>query len=633
MNKISQSWKSALTPADTREIWEWAEQEGELPTVYAMPGKLDIETCPMIKEPFRALRSPIVRSVTSMSGVQCLKTLLGEIWLLWLIANDPGPTQWLQPTDEEAKEHAKERFLPLIGSFPAINRYYTEDRFDAATAFIRFQHMFLRMEGCGKGNVQRKSIKNQMRSEVWQVEKWPIGRLKEASSRLTQFVHNSKDYTESQPGWDASYSVDDMHGHYLLGTQEELQFNCLSCGKAQPFAWEHRRADGTFAAMRWDETETTRRESGEWRWGELKPTIRYECIHCGSRHYDDPITRRRITSTLHYKAHNPDVVDHRSFTWNQLAMPNLSWFETKIGGVKNYLSAMEQAGKGNDAPLMEFWMKVIAAPYNPAKHAAVASLQTVHVITTQKDPAPIVVDGITFEHRLGACDVQEDWFRVVAQAYSARGDDITLEVATAYSWDDVSAFFDKWCVPPKNVSVDVSHRGHEVKIECCKHGDWVMNRGRRVWRCWRALKGDDQDWFTWNKQLQTGKTERVQLPYSWPAQVGNPCATMRPDDPRRKLLLGKTCEVIAWSNPTIKDVVINRRDGRAKGIKSLVANGEWNDLFNMEMHSQKKVQADGKYGGGKWKWVKFRGDHTLDCVCMNTVRAFQLGLLSPTGTD
>ena len=633
MTQSDISWERALTPADTREIWEWAEQEGELPSVYAVPGPLDINTCPMLKDVFRALKNPVVRSVTAMSGVQCLKTLLGEIWLLWLVLNDPGPTQWLQPTDQEAKEHANERFLALIDSFPAVKRYYTENRFDATTAFIRFKHMYLRMEGCGKGNVQRKSIKNQMRSEVWQVDKWPLGRLKEASSRLTQFVHNSKEYTESQPGWDAAYGVDDMHGQYLLGTQEELHFNCLSCGKAQPFAWSHRRSDGTDAAMRWDDTPTTRRESGEWRWGELRQTIRYECIHCGHRHYDDPITRRRITSTIHFHAHNPDVVEHRSFTWNQLAMPNLSWFETKIGGVKNFLTAMDSAAKGADGQLMEFWMKVVAAPYNPAKHAAVTSLQTVQIVTKEKDAGTIVVDGIEFTHRLGACDVQEDWFRVVAQAYSARGDDIALEVATCYSWDDVDAFFEKWGIPQKNVSIDVSHRGQEVKIECIKHGIWVINKGKRVWRCWRALKGDDQEWFIWTKQRENGSKERVQLPYSWPPQVGNPCATMRPDDPRRKLLQGKTCEVIAWSNPTIKDVVINRRDGRAKGIKSLVANGEWNDLFNLEMHSQKKVQAESKYGGGRWKWQKFRADHTLDCVCMNTVRAFQLGLLSATGTE
>jgi hypothetical protein len=161
----------------------------------------------------------------------------------------------------------------------------------------------------------------------------------------------------------------------------------------------------------------------------------------------------------------------------------------------------------------------------------------------------------------------------------------------------------------------------------------VLNSGKRVWRCWRALKGDDQDWFSWTKQKLDGSKEKLQLPYSWPPQIGNPCVTMRPDDPRRKLLQGKTCEVIAWSNPTIKDVVLNRRDGRAKGIKSLVANGPWNDLFNLEMHSQKKVQADGKYGGGKWKWVKFRADHTLDCVCMNVVRAYQIGLLSAAGTE
>lgn len=633
MSRSDDHWQSRFAQADTREIWEWAADEGELPTVYAMPGKLDIDTCPMVKEPFRALKNPIVRQVTCMSGVQCLKTLIGEIWLLWSIANDPGPTQWLQPTDEEASEHAKERFLPLISSFPVVARYYTPNRHDKTTDFFRFQHMFLRMEGAAnKGNVQRKSIKNQMRSEVWQVEKWQRGRLRDASSRLTQFVHNSKAYTESQPGWDNAYNVDDMHGHYQSGTQEVLHFRCLSCGHSQPFHWEFRRNDGTQAAIRWDDTASTRRENGEWRWGELERTVRYECIACGHRHYDDPMTRRSLTGTLHFVAGAPDVLDHRSFTWNQLAMGNLSWFETKIGGVKNFLLAREQASRGNDAPLMDFWMKVIAQPYDPSKHQAVAELSTVDLSAEARESAAdMVIDGITFVHRLAAIDVQQDWFRVVVQAWSKAGDDITLEMATCYTWEDCSQLLGKWRVPDQNVSVDVSHRGYEVKIECAKHGHLAKNSGRNVWRCWKALKGADQDTFAWKKQLPTGKTELVQLPYQWPPQVGDPCVNMRPDDPRRKLLAGKTCEVIAWSNPTIKDIVINRRDGKLKGVKSLVAQGEWNATFSAEMHSQKKVQADMKYGGGKWKYMKFRDDHSLDCVCMNTVRALQLGALAPGG--
>src|SRR5436190_5808794 len=120
---LSKVWEDYFTPPDTREIWEWLLEEGELPSAYA--SQLDVDEAPMIKEPWRALKKPMVRNVIDMCAVQCLKTLIGEGWLLWLVENDPGPTQWLQPDDQEALEHCDERFMPLIEKYPIVHRYFT----------------------------------------------------------------------------------------------------------------------------------------------------------------------------------------------------------------------------------------------------------------------------------------------------------------------------------------------------------------------------------------------------------------------------------------------------------------------------------------------------------------------------
>lgn len=615
-----------LAPPDRREIWEWIAEEGELPSVYAVSGRLDIETCPMIKEPMRAWKDYLVRKVTCMCAVQCLKTLTLELCLLWSIAHDSGSAQWLHPTDKEAKEHADERFTKLIESFPAIQKFYTDNRHDKTGTFINFIHMFLRMEGANvRANLQRKSIKLQFRSEIWQSDKWERGRLKEADSRQTQFVHNSKAFTESQPGWDKDHGGDDMHAEFSDGTMEEWNFRCQSCGKLQPYLFDHRRQDGTFAGIRWDDNKTTRRDNGEIREAEMMKTVRCECLYCGERHYDDPLVRRRMQARSEFVAGRPDVVSHRSFNWNQFAMTNLSWWETKIGGVKNFLQAKAAAAKGNDQPLMDFWMKVAGQAYNPAKHAAIVSMNTVEISTDSK---VLVVDGTEFHHRLGAIDVQQDYFRVVVEAYSKTGDSITLFVGTCYTWEDCHAVMQKYDVPEPNVSVDGSHRGFEVRIEACKHGYATREKvtGRVHWRSWLVMIGDDQDVFIWKRTLPNGQKEAIELPYQFPGSTWNPALFLKRDDPRAGLLKGKYCEVVRWSNPTIKDIVINRRDGRAEGCKVLVARGDWNDLFNIEMHSQKKVIADTRYArSGGWKWVKFRDDHSLDCVCMNTVRAIQLG--------
>jgi phage terminase large subunit GpA len=637
---LDRVWRERFTPPDEREIWEFIAEEGELPSVYAVDGKLDIETAPMIKEPLRALRNPTKRNVICMCAVQTLKTLIGECWLVWLIKNAPGPTQWLQPDDQEAKEHAMERFLPLLEKFPIVHQLYTGNRHDKQTVFIKFiNDMYLRMEGASNpGNRQRKSIMNQMCSEVWQVKKWKPGTLKEAAGRLTQYVHNSKRYIESQPGDDAELQTDDMHAEYLTGDQNVWEFACLKCGEYQPYHFHYFRPDGTRAGIRWDTNERTRHANGQWRETELLPTIRMECIYCGHPHYDDAQTRRRMAANGRHKPQRTDADPATvSYNWNQWAMPQLPWWETKIGGVKNFLLAHEQAKRGDERALKEFYQKVCGEPYHPHKHGVFARLETIEVQTSAADKAKaIVVQGITFEVRMMAVDVQADHFWVVVQIWSLNGDSLTLWAGKCAGWDDVRARQEEFQVEDKDVCVDVQHRRHEVIENCTRFGNWVNDprTGRKAWVCWKALQGSDQDNFEWRPRTGPKKGQRVQLPYQWPPETGDPTHGLDPSNPKLleyfKEFKGKVCQVMMWSNPWIKDVVIARRDGRARGVVCLVARGDWNAEFSRQMHSQKKVLAQGKYGGGKWKYEKFRDDHIFDAVCMIHVRAFQRHLVRPT---
>jgi hypothetical protein len=631
---LTQIWREHFSPHDQREIWEWAAEEGELPSNYAVSGPLDITTCPMIKGPLSALRRRTVRHVIAMAGVQCLKTLIGELWLLWSIVNDPGPAQWLQTTNEDAKEHVKERFWDLMDAFPILKKFLSQrpsNSGDRSLGFIRFKHMFLRIEGAeSQANLQRKSIKLQMRSEIWQSKYWQPGKLKEADSRLTQFVHNSKKYTESQAGFAAELEVDDMDRTYRLGDQNEWEFSCLSCGKRQPYLFSHIRADGTRAAMRWDVTERTRRPNGEWRWAELEKTVRYECIHCGHRHQDDPIIRRRLTANGQFTPRNPDAEPTTaSFTWNQLAMPNLSWFKTEIGGVQNFLLAHESAKRGYDKLLKEFFMKVLAQPYNPALHGLFSRIESVEILTPPSPDKTIELEGVKFVHRLGGVDVQLDHFWFLAEIWSANGDSLTLHAEKLFSWEDVADRQKKFFIADENMCVDTGHRSHEVIVECTRHGHWGLDSSkRRWWLCWRALAGSDQTEFYWRPQNAKQRGQKIALPYSWPAAKGDPCFGMRSNDPRRREFHGgQYCRKHFWSNPTIKDVAIRRRDRKADGVKNLTARGDWNEEFSRQLHSQKKVLVPGKYGSPRWKWQSFRDDHLLDCRCMIIVRAFQLHLI------
>lgn len=629
-------WRRALKDPDTREIWEWAHDEGELPNVYAAPGRFKIDTCPFAKEPFRALRDPRIRQVTSKAAVQSLKTLIGELWLLWLIDNDPGPTQWVQPDDQEAKEHAEERFNKLIESFPIVSRYFSANCREKGITKIIFRHMWMRFEGAGLGNAQRKSVKNQMCSEIWQADKWKPGTLKEFDSRLTQFPHNSKRYVESQPGFAAHLELDDMAMTYNAGSQEVWQFKCQGCGKLQPYLWSYFTENGTRRAMRWETSPRTMRETTAtdpnqvYKWEELQQTIRYECIYCGHPHHDDPTVRRRMLDSGEYKVNNPEAPkDHRSFNWNQLTVINLSWFASKAGGVKNFLIAHHCAKQGLDKLQRDFFNKVMGFDYDPEQFAKFARIETIELLSRPTPEKVLEHEGIKFPHLIMSSDVQERSFFTLVEGYSDRGDSFTLWGGELFSWDEIRRKQLEYSVPDQNVACDISHRDNEVIQNCAVYGHWSRVGMRNYWLCWKALRGSDAVDFHYTPARGPQKGMRISLPYSWPPLNGNPCVGLPGNDPRLKEYKDKYVQICRWSNPTIKDVVILRRDGRAPGVRSFTARGEWNELFAKHMHSQKKVYESGQYGIGKWKWEKFRDDHLFDCKCMNIVRAFQLHLIGP----
>lgn len=624
-------WQRHFTPPDSREIWEWIAQEGELPSgAYAVPGRLDIELVPQIKAPLQALRNPVVRDVTCMAAIQCLKTLIGEMFLLWLIANAPGPTQWLQGTDQEAKEHALERFLSLLECFPVLRHYYTSNRHDRTSTFLKLRHMFMRMEGVDTvANLQRKTIKNQMRSEVWQREYWKPGKLKEASARLTQFVHNSKTYTESQAGWierDENGEVigDDLYLHWLSGTQGTWNFPCLSCGKFQPYLWSHFREDGTRAAMRWEDSERTRR-GRQWIWSALAPTIRYECIYCGNAHPDDPLTRARMNRQSKYVLANPEATSHESFTYNQLSMTNLSWFETKIGGVKNFLLANEQAESGYDNPLREFFQKVVCEPWDDSKRGHFLPLPTVELTSQEQDPDKMWDKK---HARIMTVDVQQDHFWFLVIGFAAGGDFLIFDFQKSYSWDDLRLRQEQWKVDDQNVCVDSQwgKRQSEVHFFCAIHGHIVDKGGQKYWNSWKAMQGDDAASFPHRPKSGRDTGRVISLPYTWPGVMVDPMQGMRNDQADLiKQVKGKRCPLYRWSNPTIKDVAKHLRDRMQKKQLGAMRAGLWNDELSKHLYSESKRPNSRRGGRMEWQMLGKRPNHGWDCFCMAIVRAMQLG--------
>ena len=653
-------WREQMRPLDTRPIYQWIAEEGELPNCYAVPGRFDVSLVPFVKEPLEALRDPRIREVVNMSSVQCLKTLIGEFWLLWSIENNAGPTQWLQPTDEEAREHCEERFLKLVENYPRVHRFYSSNRHEKKTTAIIFKHMWMRMEGCGLTNLQRKSVKNQMCSEVWQKEHWVPGRLKEAEARLTQFSFNSKRYIESQP-WETIRDIDhqiigdDILVAWLKYTQKRWGFRCLSCGKAQAWDWEVIRNDNSRAGLRWTSDKSDGSdisEHGTLRRG-VAESIRYECVHCGRPHADDPLVRGRMMANGLYLPQNPELAREsrewtrigsgESFSVNQLCMPNIPW----VSQVEDFLKAMDQARKGFDLPLKLFFAKRQARSYDAEAHGHYNRMPT---ITLESQPGAgqdrlkpeLQHEGIVFDVPLMGVDVQQDHFWALVQYWNRNGDILTVWAGKLYTWQEVRDKQLEWKVPDDDVMIDCAHRGIEVFQHCVRNGHWhSAERGLQAasstepaavpkyWLCWNACRGSDRPWFIYIPRRGRDKGKRLPLVFEWPNQWGDPMSGLRAEDPNREELaeamrkeeIGRFCPLHTLAGPTLMDFALARRDGKSQA-KLLTVRGDWNEQLNRQWHSQRKENKNGKF-----VYVKFRDDHLLDCFRMIIAKAFMRQIL------
>lgn len=607
---IARMMESAWTPAEARPLWEWAHDEVELPPCYAVSGRFSAERVPFIQGPSDALLAPSVRVVVCQSSVQSLKTLLGELWLLHSIVNNPGPTQWLQNTDEEAKEHAEERFQQLIDGCPAAKRMLSANRFDRKTSSIVFKHMFLRMEGAENvKNLQRKSIRNQMCSEVWQ---WPSGRLSEAEARLTQFTFNSKRYIESQPG----IAGDDMDLAFRAGDQNVWHIACEACGHLQPMRWTVLRQDGTRAGLKWD--HDAKRADGTWNLAALEPSIRYECVKCGHGHVDDVRTRRLLNRSGRFVPMNPDAPRHiRSFAWNQLTVENLTWFRQVV----RWVDALNQAGVGNDGPLREFMQKVLAEPYDPARANTNEKQPTVAIDLSSGDPQ---WPGERF--RFLTVDVQDDHFWALVTGWTAGGDSIVWWFGKLATWGEVSQVQSQWKIPARCVFVDAGFRTREVYTECVQRGEQTPDG----WVTWRALKGDERPEFFSVIARGPQRGKKIVRPYSWPPSRGDPM--LGSDAPKE--LRSRFCPSISWSNPTIKDIAAARRDGRAKGCKVMV-HEDVDQSFTSHMFAERPVRVFDKAGRERRRWERVgkRPNHGWDCMCMAIVAACMARVIGGSGEE
>ena len=607
---ISASWKAAFAPKDRRPIYEWAADNVTLPPVLTRSGRFDVSTSRHFIAPFEAIADDRVREVNVCAPPRSGKTLLADISIPWFVDVAGASVLFVIQTEEMAASHAELRTMPLLKSVPGIAGMLPLDRHKQRNTEILFTNgLPLIICGPSISNLQNRGFRVVISDETWILaDKYP-GRLEEAKSRLGDFLReeNSKLLCISQGG----KAGDDWDTQFNSGTLHRWEVACLRCGQYFEPRFSGTRDDGTRWGILYAQEKD---ESGQTNKARALETIRFECPHCAHPHLDNPRTKGQWNLSGRYKSDPAESQKKKSFHWGNVI--DFPWSEL----VEKWLAARAAARLGAEVPTIQFMQKQLAEFYDPAKGGHVEKLPTIAIETTAAGKFWDKQDFIFL-----TVDKQLGHFWALVEAWSKSGESMVLWADRLETWQDVANKQAEFKVPDQCVFVDCGNWQSEVWAECARHGHATKDR---KWKCWWALKGTASPSFTTQrKNPKTGKLEPVRLPYTWPADKGDPCFGLASDDPRRKELAGKTCPVIAWSNPTIKDICGSRRDAMMRGKLAFVGNGV-GPHFSRHLFAESKRPSAKDPGKFTWEVIGKRPNHLWDCYAMSTVAACMAGIIT-----
>lgn len=566
-------------PLDTREIYEWAKDNVYLPPGrgYETIGYFDVNKSRYLIEVFKALKDDNIRTVAVYKSIQTAGTLLGDIFIPWIISNCPGPIQLSFATDEMVKIHVNNRLYPLLKNVKSIKHLVPEQERDLTNTGVQFPHMTLYCNGEKESAFQAKSIQYAICDEVHLYDR---GRLDQALNRTSAFDRrgNSKHLIISQPGEE----LDDMDKIFVDGTQEHWCVRCEGCKEYFYPVWREQRKDGSYYGMLWDSNEITRPDGKRYNIPETLKTVRYECVHCGHKHLYSKELFKRWNDTGKYVSYNNTgnrVI--RSFRWN--AIPLQPWDDL----VTKYLKARELQEFGIHENIINFYQQQIAKP----KNSAMKEVEKGFIRTEVYNVADKWEDGFI---RFMTIDVQKYHFWVVIREWACDGRSRQLYFGKCETVNEIKDLQAKNGIANNCVFVDCSWSEKEGEV----HKIWEMIDSNM----WVGLKGANQ----WNMDGFDHKSKRgedVKLFYSVPKRF--------PNAKNRRFYF-------EFATTPICNILEKLRDGKSHEFKCLE-----NEEYTQQMFAEKLTPVKDKFGQVKFRYVNrdAKPNHAWDCEKMQIVIA------------
>ncbi len=621
-------------------IWENAQRFKLVGKAYeAMPreqgGHFDISSARHLAGPLRALRDPNVRKVFIIGAVQVLKSVVGDIWIPYLLEHELRNILVLFETDPKALLYCDTRFMDTIKQHPELSKLLGDvNRHDVTKTEIKVAGAKMLVGGLNDSNVSSLSWPIIWISEAWQ--HGSDGLLKKAIRRADRFPNDCKILIESQAG----LADEDLHVEARSAHRVPLTWACPMCGARQ--TWE---CDKEYGQLRPDDfpipefraTYAGMKFVKEGTIDERARTAYWECYHCCQPIRDTRENRQKIMDSYEqdYQIAGPngEKVSPSEVCFilpKESARDNL--FES---GVKSYLTANESQAAGNLQKKIDWYLQERAVFYSPRLTQTTAQV----VINSSNIDGAIPNEAA----RMMMVDCQQHPDLSQAQGKSVighfwavawaidRGAKNIFQLWRGYckSWQEWIDVRKKLKIPNKNVCIDGGRWIDEVLDAAAANWEEGTNyneRGKafKAVTVWTVMRGNGT---RRSFQHDLGNGKKIYEVYSAPSYYQR---TIQING--REMTIN--IPVLEWSNLSVKDQLFAiRQGGPGKAVLHVLARER------LDLQTQEKEVGTCTYSrqvSNEYRTRKNNRDiwlesdpnvHYNDCECMGIVKAAQGGLL------
>lgn len=439
LNKTVREVDPSAPPPD---IITWAKANVHLSArITSRPGSYDAMHTPYIVEVLRAIVDPNVREVALQFAAQVGKSQAINVAMAFLWRYEPGPTLFVQPTDEDACAYGNKRIKPMLEDSEALASLVPHDRkrfFRADEYTLSTCNVFLRGAG-SPSSLASWAIRYCFTDETgkfppaFTTEGDPVELIRQ---RLKTFSGISKYVSTSTPTTESGV----ITRQFMDGDRREFFIKCENCGAWQPISFKDVKFDNDPEASP----------------ATIAKTARLVCRSCGAA-YSTKDKDRLVRSGEWRAQAEPRITGAVSFHLESIASPWVS--------LEYLAEQFIKAKRSGKEALRVFVNSELAEPWIDAED----NLEGVRLQSLEADYA----EGESFPGeetdrvRVGGVDVQKDYLAVVFREFAWGGSSGMLWHHRVATFAELAEKMEEYQIDL--CCIDCRFRGDEVFAACKRY--------------------------------------------------------------------------------------------------------------------------------------------------------------------